>query len=115
NAKKYLQEKKQEENKDYKLESASDGTAPAELGAPAHVGNCPGRIAEYKVTRGETPVRFWIVAVISARDKVYAIRCDCSWQSRQIWREDFQEILRSVRLHDAGAETANEDKKSNEE
>jgi hypothetical protein len=105
-AKKYLEEKKQEENKDYKLESAADGGAVAELGVATPVGSLPGRIAEYKLTRSEAPVRFWVVAVVNVRDKVYAIRCDCAWQSRQIWREDFRELLQSVRLREV---------KSNEE
>jgi hypothetical protein len=92
----YLEHKKQEESKDYKVEAAGEAGAPLELGVAAAVGNQPGRIAEYKLLRGDAAVRFWIVAVVNDRDKVYAIRCDCNWESRQIWREDFQELLRSV-------------------
>src|SRR5207253_10147269 len=86
-AKKYLEDKKQEESKDYKVEVAGDGQP--DLGSTSAVGNYPGRIADYKLLRGDAPVRFWMVAVVNLADNVYAIRCECNWENRQIWREDF--------------------------
>jgi hypothetical protein len=97
-SKKYLEDKKQEESKEYKIDIAGEGGEQSELGIAAAVGNQPGRIAEFKLLRGEAAARFWIVAVVNDTDKVYVIRCDCNWENRQIWREDFQELLRSVRF-----------------
>ncbi len=95
-AKKYLEDSKREESKDYQVELSSEGGEQSELGSAGAVGNRPGRIAEGKLLRGETPIRFWIVAVVNEADKVYVIRCDCNWENRQIWREDFLQLLRNV-------------------
>jgi hypothetical protein len=97
-SKKYLEDKKQEESKEYKIDMAGEGGEQSELGVAAAVGNRPGRIAEFKLLRGEAAARFWLMAVVNDEDKVYVIRCDCNWENRQIWREDFQELLRSVRF-----------------
>ena len=85
-------------SKDYKVELKGEGGDDPELGKSEQVGNRPGRIAEGKLLRGETPIRFWIVGVVNAADKVYVIRCECNWENRQIWREEFQELLRSVKF-----------------
>jgi hypothetical protein len=97
-AKKYLEDRKQEESKDYKLEGAGEGTEASELGAATPVGDRPGRVAEYKLMRGDAPVRYWMVAVAVDADKTYVICCSCGWESRQIWRSDFQELLHSARF-----------------
>ena len=96
--KKYLEDKKQEESKDYKLELAGDGNDQTELGISGPVGNRPGRILECKLLRGDTPTRFWMLAVANDGDHVYVIRCECNWENRQIWREEFLELLRSVKF-----------------
>jgi hypothetical protein len=95
-ARKYLEDKKQEESKDYRVDVAAEGEAQADQGVAAAVGNYPGRIAEYKLLHGASAARCWVVAVVKDADKVYAIRCDCAWEHRQIWRADFEELLRSL-------------------
>ncbi len=50
--------------------------------------------------RGETPVRYWVVAVVSEKDKIYVIRCDSSWEHRQMWRDDFQSLLKNAEFRD---------------
>jgi hypothetical protein len=95
-AKKYLEEKKQEEGKDYSVAAADEQGGLSDQGGRAPVGNRPGRIAEYKLLHGVAAARFWIVAVVNTADKVYVIRSSCAWQHRQIWREDFGELLRSL-------------------
>lgn len=96
--KKYLEDKKKEESKDYKLDVSGEGGDQSELGIAGAVGNRPGRIADFKLLRGDAAARFWIVAVVNDADNVYVIRCDCNWDNRQIWREDFHELLRSVKF-----------------
>ncbi len=89
NAKKYLENSKREESKDYKVALNDEGGEPSELGSAVAVGNRPGRIAEGKLLRGETPIRFWIVAVVNEVNRVYVIRCDCNWENRQICAKSF--------------------------
>ncbi len=101
-AKKYLEEKKQEESKDYKIEVSGEGGDQSQLGLALAVGNRPGRIGEFKLLRGDAAARFWIVAVVNDADKVVVVRCDCDWDNRQIWREDFQELLRSMKFRMSG-------------
>jgi hypothetical protein len=110
--KKYLEDKRQEESKDYKIEVSGEGGDQSDLGISASVGNRPGRIAEYKLVRGDTAARFWIVAAVNDADNVYVIRCDCNWENRQIWREDFQELLKSVRFRKAPKADPKADKES---
>ena len=99
-ARKYLEDKKQEESKDYKLEVTGEGADQSELGISTPVGNRPGRIAEYRLLRGDNPARFWIVAAVKEGEKTYVLRCECGWDSRQIWREEFQQILKGVTFKD---------------
>ena len=88
-AKKYLEDKKREESADYTINSAGEKAD----GAAQPVGNKQGMIAECQLMRGTTPARFWIVAVIDGADKTYVVRCDATWESRQIWRGGFSEFV----------------------
>ena len=87
-AKKYLEDKQSEESKDYSFEEL--GKALSEAG--------PGLLVECKVLRGGTPTRYWLVGVPSGRDNTFVIRCDATWENRQIWRADFLRLLGSVKL-----------------
>ncbi len=92
--KRYLEDKKREESKDYLIGSTGEKFA----GDPKPVGNKYGMIAEYQLMRGTTPTRFWILAVVNGADKTYVIRCDATWENRQIWRADFLSLLASVNV-----------------
>ena len=95
-ARKYLEDRKREESQEYKVEFSGAVSASAS----DSVGNRPGRIVEGKLLRGETPIRFWIVAVVLEADKLYVIRCDCHWDHRQIWREEFLQALQGMKFKD---------------
>jgi hypothetical protein len=95
-ARTYFEEKKKEEDKDYQVvpvAEKADGT-----GTPGEVGDRPGRILDLKLLLREEPKRYQLLAVAEGADRLIAIRCDCTWENRQIWRQDFLDLLRTFRL-----------------
>jgi len=67
-----------------------------ETGTDAEVGNRRGRIADLKTMIDQEAKRYYLLAVVNDADQTYVVRCECTWESRQIWRQDFLEILRSL-------------------
>jgi hypothetical protein len=93
----YVEEKRKEENKSYKL-VASLQEEESEPGQKAEIGNRPGRIAELRVLLGDEAKRYMVLAVINEADNLFAIRCECPWESRQIWRQEFFDVIATVKL-----------------
>lgn len=96
-AHKYIEDKKKEENKLYKIVPASEQEGSLE-GQKADVGNRPGRVAELKIALGEEPKRYLLLAVINEPTQCIALRCECTWESRQIWRQEFLDLLTTVKV-----------------
>jgi hypothetical protein len=93
-ARNYIEKRKQEENMKYKL-------APAEEGADVRseqVGDRPGRLLELKLLHGDEPKRYYLLAVVHHGEKAFVARCDCVWEHRQIWRQEFLNALGTMRF-----------------
>lgn len=95
-ARSYFEEKIKEEDKDNAVVPVSEKAD--DPGVNAEVGNRPGRLIELKVQRGTQPTRYLLVAVTQAGDRILAIRCQSTWESRQIWRQDFIDLLGSFQV-----------------
>lgn len=95
-ARKYVEDKKQEESKDNRFAPMEEGGSEAAI-ADA-VGDRRGMIAELKLVNKEDPKRYYLLAVAMDPEKAYVIRMDSTWESRQIWRQDFKDILRTIRI-----------------
>ncbi len=92
-ARAYFEDKKKEENKDYQLEPISDkaeGTLTA--------GKWKIPYVELRVQLGTQPTRYFLVAALDNAGQTIAILCDSTWESRQIWRQDFLDLLRMFQL-----------------
>jgi hypothetical protein len=97
-AKAHMEKVRKDENSGYKLEPGSDAAGASELGTVEDVGNRRGRVAEMKLTLNDSPMRFYLVAVISEADHVTVVLCDCNWKSRQIWRQEFLGLLKTLKV-----------------
>jgi hypothetical protein len=101
-AREEVEKMKKEENSNYKLVSASERDANVEgqsaAGESENIGDRPGRMADLCLKIGEDAKRYVLLGVVNERDVCYVFRCDCTWDSRQIWRQDFLELLHMFKL-----------------
>lgn len=98
-ARDFLEKAQTEQNAGYKL-AAIDGQP--ELGVVEDIGNRRGRLAEMMLTLNDVPVRYYLVAVIGEAQHTEVVLCDCAWKSRQIWRQDFLGLLRTLKVQGKG-------------
>ncbi|MFO0864465.1 MAG: hypothetical protein U0744_07420 [Gemmataceae bacterium] len=95
-ARKYMEEKKQEESKDNRFAPMEEGGT--ESASVEDVGDRRGMMTELKLINKEDPKRYYLLAVVMDSERAYVIRMDSTWESRQIWRQDFKDILRTIRI-----------------
>ncbi len=100
-ARDHLAAREKESNEKAKVVHASDVVpGQSELGSLEDVGNKRGRMVDLKLMLAEEPEphRYYLLSVINDPTVCYVIVCECSWASRQIWRQDFQDVLRTMRV-----------------
>ena len=96
-ARDYLDKKVKNDNENYKVALATEVAAgQTDLGAVEGVGNRSGRLIDLKRLFNEESQRFYFLAVVNEPDVGYAILGDCTWDSRQIWRQEFLDLLKSM-------------------
>ena len=94
-ARAYFDSKKKEEEKNYQTEPIAER---GEEGISSMIGERPGRILDLRLQLGNEPKRYVLLAVADGGEQHFAILCDCTWESRQIWRQDFLDLLRTFQL-----------------
>ena len=78
----------------YKFVQADDVVkGQPDIGSLEDIGNKRGRRLDLKLLFGEETQRYYLLSVINDGDACYAIVCHCGWESRQIWRQDFLDVL----------------------
>ncbi len=97
-ARDYLAKQKKDQNSGYKLEPTGEGGVGADVGSVEDVGNRKGRILELKLSLNDTSARYYLMAVVSESDAVVVVLFDCTWKSRQIWRQDFLELVKAMKV-----------------
>ncbi|MCI0681980.1 MAG: hypothetical protein L0Y71_07745 [Gemmataceae bacterium] len=95
-ARSYLEKRKQEENDKYRFLAAQEGAS--ESGAQEAVGDRAGWVTELKLMSNEEPKRYSLLAVVHHGDRAYVFHCDCAWEHRQIWQQDFRNALSTVKF-----------------
>jgi hypothetical protein len=98
-AREHLEAREKDSNERAKImHAAEDGQT--EAGTLEDVGNRRGRTIDLKLQIGDEPEpqRYYLLSVVNEPDVCYAILCECSWKSRPIWRQDFLDVLRTLRL-----------------
>ena len=82
---------------------AEDLLCAADVGAVDTFGNMRGRFIELRVQIRDKPSHYVLLAVIPQRtNKTIAISCECSWDNRLIWRQEFLDLLKTLRLKKDG-------------
>lgn len=95
----YLEKRDDNENKNFKVVLADDLVkGQTEIGTAQPVGDRPGRVIDLKRLFDNEPKRYFLLAVVNDPDAAYGIVCECTWESRQIWRSDFLDVLHSARF-----------------
>lgn len=98
----YLEEKRKEQVQNFNLAPvlAEDGETKEmkEDGVEGKVGNADGWIVDLRGSVGDEPRRFIQLAVVHADNQAVAIVCECAWGNRQIWRQDFRDLLATMRV-----------------
>ncbi len=96
----YLDVKEKNNNDKSKIAHAGDEAAPGQTegGELVNIGNRRGRIVDLKLLIDGEPKRYYLLAVVNEPDICYAILSECSWESRQIWRQDFLDVLRTFNV-----------------
>lgn len=87
------------EAKNYKIVQASDiAEGQTEIGTIENLGNRRGRLIDLKLLFNDEakPLRYHLLAVVNEPDQAYGIFCDCTWESRQIWRQDFLDVIATL-------------------
>jgi hypothetical protein len=98
-AREYLDKSLDDENKSYKIVLADDMVkGQTEIGAFEDVGDRRGRIIDLKLLFNDEAKRYFLLAVVNEPASAYGIVCDCTWESRQLWRADFIDILRTAKF-----------------
>ncbi len=92
----YIEGRKKDEDKDNKLVLLDQNE---KFGKRTYVGNRRGYQFEAKVERGFETFRYLLIAVVNVEGSgCYVVRCECAWKSRQIWRQDFLDLLKSLKV-----------------
>ncbi len=94
-ARDYVETRKKEEAPEYQLAVAADGKR--DDGPITDLGNRRGVLLDFRVSLQNDPKRYMLLAVIHD-EKTIAIRCECAWENRHIWRQEFLDLLSSLRV-----------------
>ncbi|MBI3407579.1 MAG: hypothetical protein HY040_04395 [Planctomycetes bacterium] len=84
---------------EYKLTAAEEGKdGPTDTGDKVDVSSYRGRIGEFQVQLKDEVKRYIMLVVVNQEETTYAVRCECPWESRSIWRQDFLDLLATFKL-----------------
>ena len=99
-ARDFVDKSKKAEYKDATLALAGGDEIPqqGELGTLSKFGNRHGRLVELRLQDKDQPLRYLMLAVIAEPDRTIAVVCECSWDNRLIWREDFRDLLSTLQV-----------------
>jgi hypothetical protein len=62
------------------------------------VGMAPGHLAKLHVTNGENRERYVVLGIVSRPEGVVVLKCDCDWQRRDFWEQEFTALIGTFRL-----------------
>jgi hypothetical protein len=74
-----------------KIDPVADEEGP--IDRAADLGAIPGRIAHLRVKNSDSRERFVVMAVAVIDDQVMAVICECDWQRRAFWEQEFAYLL----------------------
>jgi hypothetical protein len=69
------------------------------------LGNFAGMAAELRLVRAGETFKYWVLAGFPAGDATIAVRFECAWERRSVWKTDFLDALKSLKGPAAGPAT----------
>jgi hypothetical protein len=104
-ARAYIEKKAEEDNALAKVNHAAEVTPgqSSDLGEQKEIGNRFGRIIDLKeqLKDEDKARRYYLLAVVNEPDATYAFKCECAWEARAIWRQEFFDVLKTFRVRKA--------------
>jgi hypothetical protein len=95
----HLDARFKEGNENAKVVHAPDVVpGQTEIGTLEDVGNKRGRVVDLKLMFQDEPQEYMLLSVVNEPDGCHAFLCSCDWKARQIWRQDFLDVLRTVKM-----------------
>jgi hypothetical protein len=81
----------------FKLEPVKDKKTGKPL-TSSKVGSLRGRVSKLRLQLDADTERYGVLAVANQPDGVLAVFCDCRWDRRAYWDQEFEALLGTVRL-----------------
>lgn len=92
-ARDYLDSRKTDKDSQYFLAEESQ----TDEGTQTNIGNRRGRLVELRLEAGGENLRYLLLAVLNEPEGMVIV-CDSTWENRLIWRQDFYDLLASLRV-----------------
>jgi hypothetical protein len=93
----FLLKQQQEIDEMSRLEPIRDKEGKAVPGRDAKLGELPGHLSELEITRDGEPWRYAVVGVAHGPGGVLVVACECRWERRDFWKQEFRVLLESLR------------------
>jgi hypothetical protein len=84
----------------YKLEPSTEA-GTGDLGKKATLGDKTGQIGEFCLKIDGEAKRLFVLGVVNLEDRTCLIACDVVWDNRQIWHDDFFDLLKKAKIRNA--------------
>jgi hypothetical protein len=81
-----------------KIEPARDRKTDKPLPPTTEVGSARGQVNKLRVALDPDNERYGLLAVVNKPTATLVIYCDCKWERRIYWDQEFKELLDSVQL-----------------
>ena len=78
--------------------STDAGEGSGELGMLDDVGDRRGRIGDFCMNLDGQPTRMFVLGVVNEAERSIVISCDVVWDNRQIWHQEFHDLVRTLKL-----------------
>jgi hypothetical protein len=95
----YLAFQKSKEGEDYPettLEPVPDKSG-VKMEKDGKVGSLEGHLLKLHVTNAESRERFVVLGIVPIPEHVLVVTCDCDWQRRDYWDQEFTPLLATLR------------------
>jgi hypothetical protein len=77
---------------DYALQPLDESDATGRLLETSGPQAC---IGEMRLVRAGQVLRYWLVGVVNDESATYAVRFECGWDRRSVWRQEFLDMLKT--------------------
>jgi hypothetical protein len=96
-ARAFLEEKQKDSYPETVITPLPDGAGKLGEG-PEDIGDTPGHLARLRIQNTPERERLVVQAIVPQTDYVLVLQCECDWNRRSFWEEEFAAVWRSLRF-----------------